>query len=226
MPYCEKCGKQISESSKFCSGCGEPQDNNLPVVSASADQSFPYVSSGRQYLNNADNIIFRTGYSNRLFTRWIFFCFLQVISNFICVCIINLGISHIEDALREYRNHYSSSYNDESYKTLKELVSIMEILRVVLIIAAIFVLGTYIIKCFQIRQNCLTITKDGINGVACPSLGFGTLDFNIRFDQITSVSVKSGHIIFTTTLSNKKYHCCIEDYVIARQIIKKILIEE
>lgn len=225
MPYCEKCGKQISESSKFCSGCGEPQDNNLPVVSASADQSFPYVSSGWQYLNNADNIIFRTGYSNRLFTRWIFFCFIEVIGTFISVCVINLGISHIEDVLRKYRNHYSSSYN-ESYETLKELVSIMEIFRAGIIIAAIFVLGTYIIKCFQIRQNCLTITKDGINGVACPSLGFGTLDFNIRFDQITSVSVKSGHIIFTTTLSNKKYHCCIEDYVIARQIIKKILVEE
>lgn len=124
MPYCKNCGKQISESSKFCHGCGEPQDNNLPVVSASADQSFPYASSGRQYLNNADNIIFRTGYSNRLFTRWIFFCFIEVIGTFISVCVINLGISHIEDVLRKYRNHYSSSYN-ESYETLQELVSIM-----------------------------------------------------------------------------------------------------
>lgn len=225
MPYCEKCGKQLSDDAMFCAGCGEPQDNNLPVVSASADQSFPYVSSGRQYLNNADNIIFRTGYSNRLFTRWIFFCFIEVIGTFISVCVINLGISHIEGVLRKYRNHYSSSYN-ESYETLKELVSIMEIFRVGIIIAAIFVLGIYITKCLQIRQNCLTITKDGINGVACPSLGFGTLDFNISFNQLTSVSVKSRHIIFTTTFSNKKYHCCVEDYVIARQIIKKILVEE
>lgn len=30
MSYCEKCGNQISENSKFCPGCGTPQ-NNTPM---------------------------------------------------------------------------------------------------------------------------------------------------------------------------------------------------
>lgn len=225
MSYCEKCGNQISENSKFCPGCGEQQNNNSPDSSISADRSFPYVSPGRSYIETTNNVIFRTGYSNRLFTRWIILCFIQIISTFAAVCIINISISHLENVCREYKK-YHGRYSASYYETAKEVISLLDILRTCTVIFSIGIVCIYIIKCFQIRQNSLAVTKDGINGIACPSLGFGTLNFNIRFNQIASVIVKSGHITFTTTLSNKKYHCCVEDYLIARQIIKKILIGE
>ena len=30
MPYCRNCGKQISEGTKFCTGCGAPQVDDTP----------------------------------------------------------------------------------------------------------------------------------------------------------------------------------------------------
>lgn len=39
MSYCEKCGKQISENSKFCPGCGEQQNNASPQIPAHTNNS-------------------------------------------------------------------------------------------------------------------------------------------------------------------------------------------
>ena len=197
----------MPDNAKFCSVCGLPRSND---------------SSGRSYLDNTNNIIFRTGYNNSLLTKWIISICISIGFAIICFLVIQYYISYVNDLRHDYRiTRYS-----KNYETLKNLTFFLKCISTFCIFEPIIFTFTAIINLIRIKKNYLVITNDEIYGIACPSFGYGTLNFNIRFDQISSVTIKSKHIIFTTNFDNKKYHCYVEDYAAARQIIKKILIGE
>lgn len=201
MFYCKNCGNQLSDDSKFCGKCGTPQSSPISNNQSPTSQANS-VNSG--------NILLKTGYSNKLLTK-------HIVSIIIGIILIALIYIILEQFISQNDNTYSygggfkySASSVSFFRTLCHLCAIWTLIYDIM----------YVIKCFQIKNNYLNITEEGIYGVACPSFGFGTLNFNIQFNQIKSVAVKSGRIIFTTNFDNKKYCLYVEDYDTAISIIK------
>lgn len=204
MSYCKNYGNQLKDDSKFCSKCGVQQS-----LSISNNQSYSSPSSWRANSGDSGNLLLKTGYSNKLLTRNILFIIIGIIYLALIYIILDQFIS---------QNNNTYSYGG-GYKHSESSISFLKLLCSLCAIEVVVHTIMRIIRCIQIKNNYLNITEEGIYGVACPSFGFGTLNFNVQFNQITSVVVKSGRIIFTTTFDNKKYYCCVEDYTTAINII-------
>ena len=140
---------------------------------------------------------------------YIFSIIIEIIAIFIVNAITGSYISKLDGISR---------YSDK-YEVAQLGISSLNFMRGLFIVMLVIIIIEIIIKCFQLKNNYLYITEEGIYGEACPTFGFGTIYFNFKFNQIRAVTLKTGRIVFTTRVDNKKYHCCVEDCAAARNII-------
>lgn len=80
-----------------------------------------------------------------------------------------------------------------------------------------------LIKCFQITKNYIYITDKRVYGDACPRFGLGLVSFNLEFRLIHSATIKGDRLIITTTGSQTKYYCFVDNPDSARRIINDML---
>ncbi len=194
MAFCSNCGNRLDDDAKFCNKCGKPLSSNLALHSPSGSAS---KNSLRSY-----------GYSNRKLNEFIYTIIGVVAIIFISVYILNGQIDKVLDA--------RGWITDEMKEAAKKIETIRDIMVVVLTVYA----GEIAIKCFQVKKNYLSVSDDYVTGEACPSFGFGTVNFNHPYENICSARTK-GETVIIEISGGKKYYFFIENAKQAGKSIRK-----
>lgn len=212
MPYCKNCGTQISDDAKFCTKCGTQQSAFIPTVQPSP-KPFAPVPSRPIFSGENEKVLFYKKYSNRAFSKQLFFIALDIIITFAICVFINSFLSDWEPKRDEY------SRNSEQYEVIQDAISELEEYYSFIIFITILTSALMLIKCFQITKNYIYITDKRVYGDACPRFGFGLSGFDLEFKQIHSATVKGEALLITTIGSQTKYYCFIDNPDAARRII-------
>lgn len=197
MSFCQNCGNQLTDDSKFCEKCGANQKN----ASITSD------------LGNQNDMPIKKMYNNKYFTN----CIIHIIIYAIITLIVNSFFSSIKFEIEE--NIKSTDKNSSSYDEQMRFLSISSAIRFIFIAMMLAVIISYIVKFLQIKTNYIMVTKYGISGKACPTFGYGILSFDFKFEQIKKIQIGRGCIIIKLKSERKKYRCYIEDHKKIRNLI-------
>lgn len=212
MPFCGNCGTQMSDDARFCTKCGTQRSAFAPAVQPTPQPLVPEPS--RPILSGEnEKVLFYKKYSNRAFSKQLFFIALNILIWFIACSLLNSFISDLEDECEVY-SRYS-----RKYEVIQDAISELEEWNSFYILLTIITSSFMLIKLFQITKNKLYITDKRVYGDACPRFGLGLVSFNLEFRLIHSATIKGDRLIITTTGSQTKYYCFIDNPRAARRLI-------
>ncbi len=213
MPFCGNCGTQMSDDARFCTKCGTQRSVFAPAVQTTPQPIVPEPSRPI-FSGENEKVLFYKKYSNRAFSKQLFFIVLYILITYVLSVFTN---SFLSDWADEYAN------NSEQYETIQDSLSELEEWNSYIIFLTIIISALLLIKCFRITKNNIYITDKRVYGDACPRFGFGLVSFNLEFRLIHSATVKGDALIITTTGSQTKYYCFIDNPDAARRIINDML---
>ncbi len=214
MYYCTKCGKQLSDDSKFCINCGAPQQ-----TTQTQPQAHQNSSPMRMHSEDSDEHLLYCRYSGSEITRRILIILIGAVFNIVALIYFSNSISKLEYTVNRELSKYSQRYEEYLSK-----ISFLKSVRIFLILLCVIVIIESILHCFQIKQNYLYITNDGIHGEACPFFGFTTVSIKFNFASIRNVDVKNDRLTITT-YGGTKYYFFVEGCLAAQNMINKKLFE-
>lgn len=205
MPFCGNCGTQMSDDARFCTKCGTQRSAFAPAVQPTPQPIVPEPS--RPILSGEnEKVLFYKKYSNRAFSKQLFFIALNILIPFIgCIC----TNSFLSDLADEYSDNSAIQDSLSDFEESTSFITLITIITSALLL----------IKCFQITKNNLYITDKRVYGDACPRFGLGLVSFNLEFRLIHSATIKGDRLIITTTGSQTKYYCFIDNPRAARRLI-------
>lgn len=221
MPFCEKCGNQLKQDSKFCSKCGAPSNYTPPAPVPLQNQNTPppvYRNS-----TESNKVILRCGSDPAYLIKMItIFSIAFALTLVIYFMIIDPMYEDIMDKWDNFRRKYSDYSDTLDYKKVRSNVSLVKIGRVTIIISACLEILSAILFIFKCKDNYLYITEKGIYGTACPAFGYSVVRFNLEYFQVRCVTIKTGRLIIERR-SGGKLHCCVNNTFEAKRIINEKL---
>lgn len=197
MPFCRNCGNQIPENTKFCDKCGSAQQYDSSPAPSRLEKPSTTFS------DNEPKTLLSASYSNKQFNTIVICIIFIAVLGFICVYILNNKINELSE-------YY---YKDSVAQSIQSLKNI----RAFSVFIDIILAGELVLKCFQIKNNYIHITEEGVSGEGCPIWGFGTLPFKFSFKYIRNVESKNDGLLIIT--ADKKYYCFVENASKAQMLI-------
>lgn len=197
MPYCEHCGAQVSDTSKFCRSCGAEQ-TNIQTVSHSV---------GPGILPPDGQILFRSDYTYEGLKKPL-----------VNAIILMAGMALIW-IFFEMMPYMGVSY---SYSDLSEIRMFKKLLPIMFIVVLVLDLLDLVPKLIAVKSNYIAVTDSGVFGTGC--VGFGITvseNFDLTFEKI--IRVESKRRILAIYTEDKSYLCYIQKTVKAKKIISRYI---
>ncbi len=201
MPFCEHCGAQVSEASRFCRSCGAEQ--NIYPAPASQNQFYPEAAPSAPLQPEE---LFHAGHSTSGMYKRIAMSILLIGAVIVLVLVLET------DLFLERSIFHQPSTLEKIMPYLLFLIMIIDIVTLCIDLAAV-------------RINRLIITTEGVSGTGCVNnIGFckKAVDFRLEFSEIITVNCVKGDIL-TISTNERIIFCYIQKPVKAKKLISRYI---
>lgn len=176
--FCNSCGFQISNYSRFCPRCGQINVN----------QSIPNINrtqNNRMFNNQLNDIKFK-GSSGKIGGSIVVIILSIVMEIGFCLLIFNDSLWKVFKYEKESRIYFTAIY-----------------VLFMIIFFILFIVN--IAKISAVSNTYLCVTANGIYGVCGTQSYFGNMKVNFNYNNIITVNIQSGALVLGTIMGNYKF---------------------